>query len=205
MTADLTELLRLNESHIKPAGAVLARAFEDDPFFTNLIPDVFERRNQMPYITQLITRSGVLRGEVYATSSNLEGVAVWRSFKEADVSRIGRSGRSLTIPELETEVIDRLQRFNEYAAPMHKGHAPFSHWYLEFVGVEPMLHGKGYGGTLLKAMFARIDRELLPCYLGTTNEKNVVIYQHYGFKIVEEGTIPGTKVRHWAMLREKSG
>ena len=54
-------------------------------------------------------------------------------------------------------------------------------------------------------MFARIDREHLSCYLETLTEKNVPIYQHFGFKVAEESTIPSTDITIWAMLREKSG
>ena len=51
-------------------------------------------------------------------------------------------------------------------------------------------------------MLTRIDQEELPCFLDTQIEKNVSIYQRYGFKIVERGVIPGTEIPHWAMLRE---
>lgn len=52
-------------------------------------------------------------------------------------------------------------------------------------------------------MFARIDREGLPCYLETQDEQNVPLYQHFGFKVVNKSTIPETKLTNWAMLREK--
>jgi hypothetical protein len=51
-------------------------------------------------------------------------------------------------------------------------------------------------------MFARMDTEHLPCYLETHNQKNVPIYRHYGFKVVEEDIVPGTEITHWAMLRQ---
>ena len=81
----------------------------------------------------------------------------------------------------------------------------FPHWYLQLLGVDPVYQGKGYASILLRAMFARIDEERLPCYVETQNEKNVPIYQHYGFKVVEEGIFPGSEVNTWAMLREKAG
>lgn len=57
---------------------------------------------------------------------------------------------------------------------------------------------------LVKAALSRIDEEHLPCYLDTEEEENVSLYQRYGFRVVEELTIPGTNIRLWAMLREKS-
>ena len=71
--------------------------------------------------------------------------------------------------------------------------------------VGPDYQGQGYASTLLKAMFTRIDNDRLPCFLETQNANNVPIYQHYGFKVVEESIVPNTKVTNWAMLREKVG
>jgi hypothetical protein len=51
-------------------------------------------------------------------------------------------------------------------------------------------------------MFVRTDKEHLPCYLSTQNERNVPIYMHFGFKIIEENKIPGSEVNTWAMLRD---
>jgi hypothetical protein len=42
----------------------------------------------------------------------------------------------------------------------------------------------------------------MPCYLDTLDEKNVSLYEHLGFKLIEESTIPGTPLTCWAMLRE---
>jgi len=206
MVADLNNLVRLKKSQIKPAAEMLAKAFQDDPLFAYFIPDASERKDKLPYFLQFPIRYGVLHGEVYAISPNLEGVATWLPSEKADMSlwRTMRSGLLPMIPKMGKEVLSRLRNFDKYYTPMHKRHTPFRHWVLNLVGVAPMFQGKGYAGTLLKAMFARIDQEHLPCYLTTENEKNVSFYQHYGFKAVEEGIIPGSKISHWAMLREKS-
>ncbi len=93
-------------------------------------------------------------------------------------------------------------RFAEYATAMNRRLAPFRHQHLAFIGVESELQGRGYASTLLKPILARIDEERLPCYMETHNQKNVPLYEHYGFAVVEEGTIPGTVTGHWAMLRQ---
>ncbi len=207
MTADLSDLVRLQKSQIKTAAEMCARAFQNDPLFVYFFPDASERKNKSPHFFQLLVHYGVLYGEVYATSPNLEGVAVWLPSEKADMSPWGmmRSGALSMLAKVGREVIGRMWHFNEYATLVHKRHAPFRHWFLAPIGVDSPFQGKGYASTLLKAMFARIDEEHLPCYLDTQAEKNVSIYQHHGFKVVEEFTIPGTEFSNWAMLREKSG
>ncbi len=72
------------------------------------------------------------------------------------------------------------------------------------IGVAPVSQGQGYASKLLKPMLARLDEEGLPCYLETQKEKNVTLYQHFGFNVVEEFTFPSTTLTTWAMLRAKS-
>jgi hypothetical protein len=47
----------------------------------------------------------------------------------------------------------------------------------------------------------RIDRERMPCFLETNNEKNVAIYRRSGFEAISEDKMPGTEVTSFAMLR----
>jgi hypothetical protein len=51
-------------------------------------------------------------------------------------------------------------------------------------------------------MLARIDEEGLPCYLETMDPNDVPLYKHFGFKVVDESTVPATSLTNWAMLRD---
>lgn len=150
-------------------------------------------------------RYGILYGEVYGTSQNLEGVAVWIPFEKIEMTifrLIRAKGFSLYF-RLNDEIFSRLNYIENYILSIHKNLANFPHWYLSPIGVAKEFQGKGYASDLLRYMFMRIDQENLPCYLETQNEKNICIYEHFGFIIIEESVIPGTNITHWAMLREK--
>ena len=198
MVTDLNNLYRLKSTQIKPAAEMVTRAFLDNPGIVYYFPDEHERKSKLPYMFRYSIRRGILYGEVYATSPNLEGVAVWLLSENIHMT----SGLSI-LKKLGKKNVSKLMSFVGYLASVHKRHAPFKHWYLLGLAVNPDYQGKGYASTLLKAMFARIDKERLPCYLETQNEKNLPIYQHYGFKVVEESIVPDTQITNWAMLREK--
>ena len=207
MTMDSSNPVRLDKTQVKRAAHVLARAFQDDPLCVYFFPEVSERRNRLPHLFRVPVHHGVLYGEVYATSPNLEGVAVWVPSEKADMSLlpIVRSGGLSMAFRMGKGGSARAMRCTAYASAVRKRHAPFRHRYLESIGVAPEFQGKGYAGALLKPMFARMDAERLPCYLETQNEKNVPLYERYGFQVVEEGRIPTTELSNWAMLRQKSG
>ena len=78
----------------------------------------------------------------------------------------------------------------------------YQHWYLCILGVDPRFQGKGYAGKMVRAMLARIDKEGVPCFLETMTEKNVSIYEHLGFRVLEKSAIPKTNLTNWAMLRD---
>ena len=197
MKADFSKLVRLTESQIEPAAETLARAFHDYPVFTYVFPDASERRSGLPLLLQSFVHYGVLHGEVHATSRNLEGVTVW-------LPPDYPGGFSIA-PEVSKDALDRMAYWGSQVYPVRKRHVPSGHWFLEFIGVTPELQGKGYAGILLTPMLARIERQHLHCYLDTEVEKNVAMYQRYGFRVVDDTIIVGTGVRSWGMLREDSG
>ena len=196
MKADFIEPVRLTESQIEPAAGTLARAFQDYPVFLYVFPDASERGRELPLLLRSFVHYGVLHGEVYGTSPDLEGVAVWLP--------PGYPGGYLTPPEVSKDALDRMTYWGRQVYPVRKRHVPFDHWFLEFIGVIPELQGKGYASILMTPMLARIEQQHLSCYLDTEVEKNVAIYQRYGFRVVEDMEVPGTEIRSWSMLREDS-
>jgi len=204
MSTELEDLVQLNESHIKPAVEVLVRAFRNYPLLQYYFPDELERRKIAPYFLSFAVFNGVQYGETYATSPNLEGVAVWLPSDNYPVTfwRLVRSVPLSIILNFGRYGGGRMRHLSEHIDAVHQRLAPFKHWFLQTVGVDPQFQGKGYASKLLRPMFARIDEEGLPCYLETLDEANIQLYEHFGFGVVEESTVPETKLTNWAMLRE---
>jgi GNAT superfamily N-acetyltransferase len=207
MVAELESLFRLNKSHIEPAIDVLDRAFEDNPLNIAFLPDKSERKKKARHIFEFFLRYGFLYGEVYATSPKLEAVAMWLTSEKADFTlwRMLRSGVIPFIFRYGIKNVLRMISITNVFVAIHKNYAPFPHLYAWYIGVDPEFQGKGYGSTLHRAMLAKADSKRLPCYLETQKEENAALWSRYGFKVIYETIIPGTEVRHWAMLREKAG
>jgi GNAT superfamily N-acetyltransferase len=192
--ADFSEPVRLTESEIEPAAETLARAFYDYPLFNYVFPDASERKRGLPFLLQSAVHYGVLNGEVYATSRNLEGIAVWMP--------PDHTNRSSPAPEVSKDAMDRMAHFGNQVHAVRKRHVPSAHWFLMIIGVVPELQGKGCASVLLAPILARIDQQHLPCYLDTEVDNNVAIYNRYGFRVVDDSIIVDTGVRSWGMLRE---
>ena len=198
------DLLRINKDNAEHAVDVLVSAFKEYPLFQYYFPNESSREKISYYILSFAVYSGIRYGEVYTTSPKMEGVAVWmpsnnypmttwkmlRSVPLSKIFGLGRYGGS------------KMKNFNEYIDSIHQRLAPFNHWFLQAIGVAPRFKGKGYASKLLRSMFAKIDKEQVPCYLETIDETNVSIYEHFDFEIIDKSVVPETGFTNWAMLRK---
>lgn len=64
------------------------------------------------------------------------------------------------------------------------------------------MQGRGRAGKLIRPMLDRMDGEGRPCYIETMDEKNVGLYKHFGFKVLDKLAIPDTGLTTWVMLRD---
>ncbi|MBB6498461.1 GNAT family N-acetyltransferase [Pedobacter cryoconitis] len=71
-------------------------------------------------------------------------------------------------------------------AKINKVHPESNFYYLLFIGVDPDFQYQGIGSKLLKELIT--DSKLLgrPVYLETYLEKNITLYQRFGFTIYKE-------------------
>jgi len=204
LSTKLEDILRLNKTHIKAAIKVLTRAFQDYPLFNYYYPDKITKEKIAYYFSSVAIFRGMSYGELYATSHNLEGVSIWMPSDEYQMNfwRLLRSVPLHVLFGFGRYGGNKMRDLGQHIDIVHYRLAPFRHWYLQTIGVEPQFRGKGYASRLLRPMLTRIEEEGLPCYVDTLAEQNVLIYEHLGFKVIEETTVPRTTLTNWAMLKK---
>ena len=204
----LNHLKLISEDQIEAASKILGRAFQDDPLFVYCFPDPVERKNKIAIHGEFLILVGILSGEVYITSSNIEGVAIWhphgikdqiRGTQSKEIRRRLRKVKRLEFSD--SLLMERMGIFEEIANSYQNEHVNFPHWYLAFIGIDPIHQSKGYGSKLLETKLAEIDEQNLPCYLHTENEKNVKFYEYFGFKLIGKNKVPNSNFSHHSMLR----
>ena len=196
-------MLKLEKEHIKPVSLMLSRAFKDE--LKDIFPDPEERRVKEPYVNEFLIRRDYSYSRAFITSPQLEGIAVWMHSdkrEERPFWRVLTSGAIWQAIKIGCKALRKMQAYDQYVERKHKELAPHKHWYLAVLAVDPQHQGKGYGSKLLNEMLSNIDEEGLPCYVETEGEKNASMYQHFGFEVVDEFVVPGTKDKLIAMLRQ---
>ncbi|HQE91696.1 MAG TPA: GNAT family N-acetyltransferase [Anaerolineae bacterium] len=204
MKQSIPSPIRLTRAQIKPAARVLARAFADEPLIQYFIPDTMRRHQKIYYVFRLVVSYGLHYGEGYATSPNLEGIAIWLPSERVMMSLWDQilHGAIPAFFNLGIKSTVHISATDVYMENVHMRNAPFPHQYLWAIGVEPAYQRRGYASALFRPMLARLDATGLPCYLEAHTEPNMQIYQHYGFEICDVGTFPNSDTRYMAMVRQ---
>ncbi len=196
-------IVRLTESQMPAAAAMLARAFHDDPLMRYAIPNPDERARLLPPLYERMIRFGLLAGEVYATADVPEGVSIWLP-PNAKWTRENMEASGMH--EFATLIgNDAYQRYREVVSREWQARlreVPGPGWYLFILGVEPRVQRRGLGGALMRPILDRADSEQVVCYLETENERNVPFYLKQGFDVVVDGEEAGASaVRFWTFSR----
>ena len=74
------------------------------------------------------------------------------------------------------------------------------HWHVGPIGVNPEHQGRGIGTALLAAFLEMADAQASPAYLETDVDRNVALYEKFGFKVIGQEDI--SSVNNRFMWRE---
>jgi len=69
------------------------------------------------------------------------------------------------------------------------------HWHVGPIGVHPEFQGRGVGKALLGVFLEMVDEQGLPTYLETDVDRNVGLYQRFGFEVIAQQTVLGINNR----------
>ncbi|MBN2650826.1 MAG: GNAT family N-acetyltransferase, partial [Spirochaetales bacterium] len=204
---EIKNLHKVNKSEIRQATVVLADAFKDDPLFKKLFGDAVKNSHKYTLVAKFMIRYCYKYGYVYASSEKFEGIMAITQDEYSYMS-LWRMIRSGSIFPIFSIGFISFMKIASALSPMdgtrkkHMKNKSFA--YLQIIGVALENQGKGHGGKLLKELIAVADEAKLPIYLETETERNVHLYERFGFTILEEMTLPVISQPMWIMLREVS-
>lgn len=181
-------IVSLDRKDLPRAAACLARAFQDDPLQTYVLPDPAERAERSPGHFAPILEYGLRFGTVLTTAGEPAGASVWLPPGRAIVTdeRAVEAGLDRLPDVLGAAAADRFFSVLSAVDPYHQTDVPRDHWYVLVLGVEPAAQGLGLGRALLAPKLEEARRDRLPCYLETAQPRNVPFYQHLGFRVLRE-------------------
>lgn len=193
----------LATSQVEQAAVLLARIFQHDPMMKYLVANDARLLDKPLRFYQSNLRMGLLYGEVY-TTANMDGLAVWLSPGNTDFTfrQLLQSGMMLGILSMGLTSMSRFMKSFDIVDKLTKESISRPQWLLQLLGIEPSQQGKGIGASLIQPVLSRADIENVPCYLESTNERNLTFYKRHGFNIAGQVEIPDGGPQIWSMIRE---
>ncbi len=201
-------MLKISDELFRNAGQVVANAFHKDPLWESFLPEPERRKIIAPQLSEIVLKVANKIGSVQITSEALEGVAMWFPKKTANFNMLDmiKAGQFLNMLRLSFKYKKEINSMQKYTSILTKDRKILmkdkDYLYLAMICVAPEHQGKGFGGRLLNHLFAESKELNLPIYLETETTDNVSLYEHYGFKTIDETNLFDGKVHIWQMLRE---
>ena len=198
------DIVALTREDCGRAGAMLGRAFHDDPIWTATFSA--DRAEKLVTMFTGLAKATVAGAGVAETFPDLAAVALWLPpGKTIGPMAMVRSG--FAIPRLAMR-LPRGERKSMMAVLFQlngrrKALMPEPHWYLSAIGVDPDRQGEGLGTTLVRSGLKHAERDQTPVYLETETEGNVVFYERLGFSVLEQVKAEALNVPVWLMARRQ--
>lgn len=193
------KIIKASNQDFTIISQVIARAFNNDPFLNWLVLQDTNREKRFIRAFEACIYLATHNGLIYTTSEH-RGSAIW--FPPGKWN-FGLFRQILVLPKLiKITGLRAAIRKLKGMKFIERKHPSKPHYYLFVLGTDPHFQRKGIGSALLKPILQICDKERIPAYLETSNEKNLAFYEQCGFKTSESIWMPFSGPKIWLMWRE---
>ena len=209
---DSDKLYRVKKKDLKRLEKLLTLCFAKDPLYCKLIPDEETRKRLMPELFQCDMTEFFETCEIFADSPEINSILVVSD--ESEPYNLVKYYLTEVRAQLETDgylikedpSLKTLHNFimgkdylnSRWTDQLHQE----ERLHIIYLAVAPEKQGHGYGGLLLQEAIAYAHSHRLMISLETHNEKNVALYQHFGFKIFGILERKPIDLKQYCMVRE---
>ncbi len=192
---------KITPADFDAVGAMLGRAFDDDPVMNHLAKQDARRSERIRHLMDIALHTlAYPYGEVYI-GANCEGAALWNPPGKVphgllfNLQMLPHMARIAGLGGIQKAIgaFDFIDKKHPQAP---------EHYYLAVIGIEPSRQGTGAGTTLIRHVLERSDREGVAAYLESSKKQNVPLYERLGFRVTEETNLPGGGPPVWLMWRD---
>lgn len=96
----------------------------------------------------------------------------------------------------------KMINFSNFAGSIKRKYIKENDIYLYLIAAIPEARHHGLGKKLITPMLELCDKENRNCYLETLDLENTLIYERFGFKLMEVNDLPKSDLKLYCMLRK---
>lgn len=166
------------------AKEILKDAFEEDPLFRWLFPDLATYNLHFSRMADAFGVPANRRGTLDFEERG-RGVALWLppGQQASNARLIGAAIRGISP--------SRWLAATRLLVALLSVKPSEPHWYLAMIGVRRSCRGEGLGDAMLRKTLRRCDEDGCGAYLEATSPRNIALYARHGFVSFESIRLPG--------------
>jgi ribosomal protein S18 acetylase RimI-like enzyme len=175
-------------------ASVFGRAFVNEPMMRWPMGEMRDRVEGFTSCFGFFLEEALELGLV-SEAQGASGAAVWIPPQRFD----SWTEHPWNQPRILALTDDGGHRYNEFWSWVDSRSPSDPLWQLDSIAVDPGLQGRGVGGALIHEGQARARADGMGAFLSTGTERNVSIYERYGFRVIDDTYAPNAGPRIWFM------
>ncbi|CAH8244474.1 GNAT family N-acetyltransferase [Paenibacillus melissococcoides] len=202
----------MERKHMEDAAAVMAEGFKEDGLYVHLLPDPSTRVEVLKLFFRNYIELLYDYGGLYATSENMEAVALIFRSERMGASWASRVSYAWGVARAVAKSLGMCRcigpagflrglsglRSMSSAWLASLGDQPYLH--LDMLVVQPQYRGQGWVRKMMSPLLAECRERGIACTLETQNPRNVGLYEHYGFTVVDTIRLRNSDLRQYCMI-----
>ena len=192
----------------------MAAGFEDDPFFSYLLPDKTNRLEALTLLLKNYVDMLYDYGSLFASSKRMEALAfVYRPHQIKEPATFPEQLKyqlQVWLAIAKSTPLCRQIGVKQFVRLFQTSQTMNSEWvqhfvhddcaHLEFLVVQEQYRGHGLARKLLGRILSSCRSKSLTCSLETHNPRNIGMYEHFDFELVERIRMPDSDLVQYCML-----
>ena len=194
-------LYMVKKTDFEPLIEMAGRSYEDYPLDIYFGGGKYDPQTLMQ-IVRVNLYSMYDNGIIYADSPELNGLVIVLPPGYTGINTMSFiwNGGFKIIYNQGIRNFMKMVKFESFAMNMRKKYTNNEDWYLYNLCVDKKSKGKKISSKLIKPLINYFKLNKKMCYLETNSNKNVPIYEHFGFKVLKKTMVPESNVEHYAMI-----
>ena len=212
MIVDSQILYRVQKEDLPKLRELLTERFAGDPLYHSLIPDAATRNRLLPELFECDLWEFFKTCEIFADSRDLNGILVVSDESEpynpfqfylTELRAQLKTDEHLIREDMSMKtfwnfLLGRDYLNSRWTDQLHQE----NRLHIIYLAVRPAMQHHGISGLLIGEAIRYAEEHRMMISLETHNEKNVSLYQHFGFKIYGIVEKPHFHLKQYCMIKE---
>ena len=205
-------LYRVQREDLPKLRELLTESFAEDPLYHSLIPDDETRKRLLPELFECDLSEFFENCEIFADSRDLNGVLVVSDESEpynvfqyylTELKALLKTDEYLIREDMSLKTFRNFLLGRDYlnsrwADQLHQE----NRLHIIYLAVRPSMQHHGISGQLIGEAIRYAGEHRMMISLETHNERNVSLYQHFGFKVYGVVEKDYFHLKQYCMVRE---